>query len=56
MRSKTSARGAVTIEWEEDVHDWNALALLGVASLGMATSAALLIRSLVLAFRTPPSR
>ena len=37
------------------MHDWNAWALLGVATLGMATSAALLVGSLIAAFRTPPA-
>ena len=37
------------------MHDSNALALLAVAGLGMATSAALLVRSLVIAFRKTPA-
>jgi hypothetical protein len=37
------------------MYDWNAWALLAVAVLGMTTSAALLVRSLIVAFRKAPA-
>lgn len=37
------------------MHDWNALALFGVVGLGMSTSAALLVRTVISALRNPRS-
>jgi hypothetical protein len=37
------------------MNDGNSWMLLGLATVGMATSATLLVRSLVAAFRAPPA-
>jgi len=38
------------------MYDWNALALFGVVGLGMSTSAALLLRSVMSALRSHRSQ
>jgi len=53
--NRTARRAATDREWEDRMTDTNGLALIAVAGLGMVTSAALLVRTLIVAFRKAPA-